>query len=202
MIQSRTLSKKGKRRKTPPSSRGPGRGPLKAQTGVRIPMGAQKSHRKVAFFFSKLLSPQGRCYSNPHGGTKKSSQGGFFLSQTGVSAGEMLFESPWGHKEPLKSGSFFSPNCRLRRGDAIRISIGARKSHRKVAFFFPKLSSPQGRCAIRLGKLVKIRRIKPRPIVIHAQPSHLPLTREQPVRVQRANGETRLPEGQVSLLAR
>jgi hypothetical protein len=26
---------------TPPSSRGPGRGPLKAQTGVRIPLGAQ-----------------------------------------------------------------------------------------------------------------------------------------------------------------
>ncbi len=26
---------------TPPSSRGPGRGPLKAKTGVRIPLGAQ-----------------------------------------------------------------------------------------------------------------------------------------------------------------
>ncbi len=28
---------------TPPSSSGPGRSPLKAQTGVRVPLGAQKN---------------------------------------------------------------------------------------------------------------------------------------------------------------
>jgi hypothetical protein len=32
-------------RSTPPSSSGPGRGPLKAKTGVRIPMGAQENSR-------------------------------------------------------------------------------------------------------------------------------------------------------------
>ena len=62
------------RYQTPPSSRGPGRGPLKAQTGVRIPMGAQrKSHRDDGSFHFKLASPQGRCYSNPRG-AKKSHQ--------------------------------------------------------------------------------------------------------------------------------
>ena len=30
---------------TPPSSSGPGRGPLKAQTGVRVSLGAQKSDK-------------------------------------------------------------------------------------------------------------------------------------------------------------
>jgi hypothetical protein len=29
----------------PPSSSGPGRGPLKAKTGVRVPLGAQKSDK-------------------------------------------------------------------------------------------------------------------------------------------------------------
>ncbi len=38
----------------PPSSSGPGHGPLKAKTGVRVPLGAQKNqleHRILAGFF-------------------------------------------------------------------------------------------------------------------------------------------------------
>ena len=66
MIQSRTLSKKGKMvrdntarlNKTPPSSRGPGRGPLKAQTGVRIPMGAQKESLSQWLFSFHMACPK------------------------------------------------------------------------------------------------------------------------------------------------
>jgi hypothetical protein len=57
---------------TPPSSRGPGRGPLKAQTGVRIPMGAQKSHHKWWLFFIQTGVPIEGTIFKSHGGTKES----------------------------------------------------------------------------------------------------------------------------------
>ena len=46
------------RRFPPPSSRGPGRSPLKAETGVRVPVGAQvqedRSTKEVERFLSML----------------------------------------------------------------------------------------------------------------------------------------------------
>jgi hypothetical protein len=43
----------------PPLSSGPGRGPLKAKTGVRIPVGAQKSNRLIRGCFRYQL-----CYND------------------------------------------------------------------------------------------------------------------------------------------
>ena len=60
-----------KSRRSPPSSRGLGRSPFKAKTGVRISLGAHKTAVKAVFF------------------------------KTGVPAGGMIFESAWGHIEPL-----------------------------------------------------------------------------------------------------
>ena len=68
---------------TPPSSRGPGRSPFKAKTGVRIPVGAQK----------RLLGSKGRsCFkylnyyalSIPHEGVQVTQKG------TGVKTGGMV----------------------------------------------------------------------------------------------------------------
>ena len=57
MIQSRTL--KGQQCQTPPSSSGPGRGPLKAQTGVRVPLGAQLLRNRQQKMLSGFLSMLG-----------------------------------------------------------------------------------------------------------------------------------------------
>jgi hypothetical protein len=51
----------------PPSSSGPGRSPLKAQTGVRVPLGAQTSHNKVARNFFKQASLLKGWNSSSHG---------------------------------------------------------------------------------------------------------------------------------------
>ena len=40
----------------PPSSRGPGRGPLKAKTGVRIPLGAQVLRNRSTDDVERFLS--------------------------------------------------------------------------------------------------------------------------------------------------
>ena len=58
-----------KSRRSPPSSRGLGRSPFKAKTGVRISLGAHKIAVKAVFF------------------------------KTGVPARGMVFESPWGREE-------------------------------------------------------------------------------------------------------
>ena len=50
MIQSRPPNK------TPPSSSGPGRGPLKAKTGVRVPLGAQDSKSRSTDDVERFLS--------------------------------------------------------------------------------------------------------------------------------------------------
>ena len=50
MIQSRPPNK------TPPSSSGPGRGPLKAKTGVRVPVGASDSNKPPTGDVERFLS--------------------------------------------------------------------------------------------------------------------------------------------------
>jgi hypothetical protein len=42
-------------RSQPPSSRGPGRGPLKAKTGVRVPVGAQVHKNRSAEVLERFL---------------------------------------------------------------------------------------------------------------------------------------------------
>ncbi len=63
MIQSRTLASSAcfalrSARAMPPSSSGPGRGPLKAQTAVRVRLGAQKSHQFDGSFFVQTAVPR------------------------------------------------------------------------------------------------------------------------------------------------
>jgi hypothetical protein len=65
MIQSRPP------KKTPPSSSGPGRGPLKAKTGVRVPVGASdtksRSTDDVERFLSMLrFDSKGKLGELPH----------------------------------------------------------------------------------------------------------------------------------------
>ena len=61
MIQSRPLgmyhiADTSQRCQTPPSSSGPGRSPLKAQTGVRVPLGASVSQKPPTADVERFLS--------------------------------------------------------------------------------------------------------------------------------------------------
>ena len=91
----------------PPSSSGPGRGPLKAKTGVRVSVGAQIIHRGVDFFSQNrsphrgddirvsvpLYTPFGWALHGilREGHLPVALQ---FDNKTGAPTGGMLFESP------------------------------------------------------------------------------------------------------------